>query len=173
MPGFFPQRPARAAVLGAVGGALAGAAALVTLLAAQRAAGVMGGGAREWVVPLNAVGALLVRWLQIGQSQAFDGLYPDATPLGAAAVVLGGALAGACLGAMLARAPGEPRRAWALAAAVVLWAVTRWALAPALDPVLLREVDGRALFAAWLAWGACVGAWLDAAERLTGGRRPS
>ncbi|MEO8084423.1 MAG: hypothetical protein ABI780_11420 [Ardenticatenales bacterium] len=160
---------ARPAWLGAIGGAVAGGAALLALVGGAVAAGrLFGGGARSLAVPLNAVGALLVRWLQIGQSPAFDGLYADATPLGAVIVVAGGALAGACLGALLGRAPAEPRAAWAMAAAVVGWAVVRWAIAPALDPVLLREVDGRVLAASWFVWGALIGAWLEAMQRLPG-----
>jgi|GEM_PF-5317112 len=156
-------RPAHPAWLGAIGGAVAGAAALLALVGgAQVEARLLAGGARGWAVPLNAVGATVVRWLQIGQSQAFDGLYADATTLGAVLVVAGGALFGGCLGALLGRAPDEPRRAWALAAAVGAWALVRWAVAPALDPVLLREVDGRVLFASWLAWGLVAGAWLEA-----------
>lgn len=164
-------RPAHPAWLGAFGGAVAGAAALLALVGgAQMEARLLAGGVRGWAVPLNAVGATVVRWLQIGQSQAFDGLYADATPLGAVLVVAGGALFGGCLGALLGRAPDEPRRAWAIAAAIGAWALVRWAVAPALDPVLLREVDGRVLFASWLVWGLVAGAWLEAMHVRPGWR---
>lgn len=160
---------ARAAWLGAIGGAVAGVAALAVLVGGAAVAGrLLGAGARSPAVPLNAVGALVVRWLQIGQSPAFDGVYADATLLGAVIVVAGGALAGACLGALLGRAPAEPRLAWAMAAAVAGWAAVRWAIAPALDPVLLREVDGRVLAVSWLVWGALIGVWLESMQRLPG-----
>lgn len=162
------ERPAHPAWLGAIGGAIAGAAALAVLVGGAQAIVRWQGGARGWAVPLNAVGAAVVRWLQIGQSPAFDGLYPDATPIGAALVVAGGALVGGCLGALLGRVPAEPRQAWSLAAAIGAWAIVRWAVAPALDPVLLREIDGRVLFAAWLVWGLVAGTWLEAMHALPG-----
>lgn len=161
-----PPRPARAALLGAIGGAGAGLAALAVLVAGGWAVPAGPGSGRGWAVPLNAVGATAVRWLQIGQGPAFEGLYPDATPLGALLVVAGAALGGAVLAALLCRAPAEPRLAWSMAAAVAGWAAVRFALAPALDPALLRAVDGRVLLAAWLAWGAAVAVWLEAMRRL-------
>jgi len=161
-------RPGHPAWLGAIGGAGAGAAATAVLVAGAQVVAGLEGGARGWAAPLNAVGATVVRWLQIGQSQAFDGVYPDATPLGAVLVIAGGALFGGCLGALLGRAPDEPRQAWAIAAALGAWAMLRWSVAPALDPVLLREVDGRVLFASWLVWGLAIGAWLEAMHVLPG-----
>ena len=162
-------RPARAAWLGAIGGAAAGGLALAVLVFGTAVAPRLTGGAgRSGWAPLNAAGATVVRWLQIGQPPAFDGFYPDATPLGALLVVGGAALAGAGLAALLCRASDEPRLAWSVAAAVAGWAAVRLALAPALDPALLREVDGVVLLAAWLAWGAAIGAWLEAVRRLPG-----
>lgn len=165
-------QPGHAAWQGAIGGAVAGAAALAVLVVgAQAEARLLDGSARGAAVPLNAVGALVIRWLQVGQSPAFDGWYADATPLGALLVVAGGALFGGLLGALLGRVPDEPRQAWTLVAAVGAWAAVRWSVAPALDPVLLREVDGRVLFATWLVWGIVAGTWFEAMHTLSSGVR--
>lgn len=151
--------------LGAVGGAIAGAVALLVLVAAHGLATQLGGlfgesvaGAHPWVVP-NAVGAWFVRWLQVADPSALQGFYADATLGGIATAILGGALVGAAFAGFIERYPEDHPLAWGVVFGFVLFALLRWALAPALDPLLLRTVDGAALLAGCLGFGTAAGAW--------------
>lgn len=173
-----PQRDAAVAGLGLAGGALAGLAALAMLVASHVALAPGGLAAvrafdhrairAAALAPVNAVGAWLVRWLQVADPTALELPYVDALAAGVVTPVILGALAGAVIAAAGERFPDDAPLAWSAVAAVGLWIVARFAVAPALDPVLLRAVDGRALFAAHVAFGLALGAWVSAARSAAG-----
>lgn len=162
----IPAHRGPSLVAGAAGGALGGALALAVLALG----GVLAG--RAPLVAPNVVGATLVRWLQIGQPQAFDNLYPDATLGGLLLAVLFGALVGAPLAAFIVRFPEDHPVAWGLLASAGLWALWRFALGPALNPVAARELGGWALAAAFLTYGLVFGAWMAALAPLLASAPP-
>ncbi len=153
---FAPRHEGPWLLRGALGGALGG---LTGLLAASVTHVVLGG---EALVASNALGATVVRWLQIGQTQAFDNFYPDATLGGVLLALIAGALVGAPLGALVARFPDDHPAAWGFVCGIALWAITRWVLAPALDPASLRVLGGWPFAAGHLAFGLSTGMWLGA-----------
>jgi hypothetical protein len=142
------------AASGAVGGAVAGAVALGAL-----AAGATWQGHHAVAGP-NAIGAWLVRWLQIAAPDALEHFYWDASCGGAALVVLVGALGGALFALFVARLPEDHPIAWGVIAGAFGWAGVRWAVGPAIDPVLVRVFDWRVLLPAGLAYGIVLGAWV-------------
>lgn len=144
---------------GGVGGALAALVAAAVLAVAAAISG------QPASTALNAVGAWVVRWLQLSAPDALEGFYYDATLGGAAIVVLIGALAGAVLGGLLARFPNDQPLAWGIMSGAVVWAVVTWVVAPTLDPVLARAVDGKVLFASCLTYGVLVGVWMRVGRR--------
>lgn len=163
------------AALGLIGGAMAGLAALGTLVAGNVALAPGGLAALRAfdhrairaaaLEPVNAVGAWLVRWLQVADPSALELPYADATLAGVATAMALGALAGAPIAAAGERFPDDAPLAWCTAAAAGLWVVARFAVVPAIDPVLLRAVDGRLLLAAHLVFGLALGAWAATARR--------
>ncbi len=142
---------------GILGGMLAGLLYLAAL-----AVGALLAGHRAVAGP-NAVGAWLVRWLQESAPQALDNPYPDASLGGLAIALLVGASLGGVLAGLLARLPEDQPLAWGGLLGLVSWLVSRWMVLPALNPVLLRAVDGRALLAAHLLAGLMLGIWIQAA----------
>ncbi len=154
-----PADDAATLALGAIGGALAGGAALAVLVAGSVISG------REPVVPANAIGAWLVRWLQSADPSALENMYADATITGVVSAIVLGAAVGAPLAAWIARYPDDHPVAWGLMAGIGLWALTRWVVAPGLDPILVRPgaaIGGWTLAAAHVAYGLFIGAWLNA-----------
>ena len=155
-----PADDASTMAIGAFGGALAGVVALIVLVV-----GAMLNGLEPISAP-NAIGAWLVRWLQTADSTALENIYADATIAGVlSAVVFGGAV-GAPLASWIAKYPDDHPVAWGLMAGLGLWALTRWVVGPALDPILVGPgavVSGWTLVAAHLAYGLFVGGWLHAA----------
>jgi len=160
-----------------VGGALAGLVALGSLVAGHVALSPGGLGALRAfdhrailaaaLEPVNAVGAWLVRWLQVADPTALERPYTDATLAGVATVLVFGALAGAPIAAAGERFPDDAPLAWCTAAAAGLWVIARFAVVPAIDPVLARVVDGRLLLAAHIVFGLVLGAWVASARRIT------
>ena len=155
-----PADDAATMAIGAIGGALAGAVGLGVLVAGSMIAG------REPIVAANAIGAWLVRWLQTADPSALDNVYADASIAGIASAILFGAAIGAPLAAWIARYPDDHPIAWGAMAGIGLWALTRWILGPALDPILVRPdaaISGWTLAAGHVAYGLFIGVWLDAA----------
>ena len=146
--------------LGAMGGALAGLAGLVVASVITVA---LGG---EALAASNAFGAMVVRWLQIGQAPAYANFYPDATLGGLALAASLGALIGAPLAAFIARFPEDHPVAWGLVAGLLTWVVARWVILPALDPAALRILPAWAILLGHLAYGLALGAWLAALRPL-------
>jgi len=170
------------AALGLAGGALAGLAGLLVLVAGNIALtpgaaealraldheGVRGAA----LVVLNSIGAWLVRWLQVAEASALMLPYADAIAVGVVTVLVFGALAGALIAAAGERFPEDAPLVWTMMASVGLWLVTRFALAPALDPLLVRALDGRLLFAAYAVFGLVLGSWLASARPALAGAAP-
>lgn len=158
---WLPAASARPLTFGAIGGAVA---AWITL-GAWMVLGAADGQAP--LVPANAVGAWLVRWLQSAAPSALGNFYPDATIGGLLIVGLFGALAGAVLGAILARAPRDGPLLWGAAAGLGLWLLLRWAIVPGLDPVLGAVLGATGMALACIAWGLLVGLWHRAGRRVS------
>lgn len=158
-------RPARSGfdlLHGAASGALGGGLGLLVMGAACAVTD------REPIVAANAVGAWAVRWLQVADTSALDNFYPDATLVGIATALGAGAVFGSTSAAWLARLPEESPLAWGLLLALASWVLTRFMLAPALDPVLVRDgvfAGGWVLGLASIAYGLVVGGWLAAARQ--------
>jgi hypothetical protein len=144
---------------GAIGGMLAGLGALAVMTAASVLMGSSGSQAS------NAVGAWLVRWLQVSDPDSLARFYTDATLGGIALMAIVGALVGAVLAGLLARFPEDQPLAWGAIAGAVLWAVTWWGIGPALSPVLVRTVDWRVLLATCMVYGLVLGWWLRIGRR--------
>lgn len=139
---------------GGVGGAVATIIAM-SLLAALH--GLRGGSP---LVPLNAIGAWVVRWLQQAAGDAFTHFYVDATLGGIGiALAVGGAL-GALFASLLSRLPQDHPVGWGLMAGLVLWVLTWWRVLPALDPAFVGQVERDAWLVACLAYGGLIGAWV-------------
>lgn len=176
-----PHPAAAAAGLGFAGGALAGLAAQLALVAGSiaLAPGALAALRRldheairaAALTPVNAVGAWLVRWLQVADPTALHQPYADATLGGVLTAVVLGALGGALVAVAGERFPEDAPLAWCLAASLLAWAAARAALVPALDPLLLRVVDGRLLLAAFAVYGAVLAAWTSAARRAAAADR--
>ncbi len=186
---YRPAVATPALVYGAIGGAIGGAIMLACL---ALAAGPLG---RQPVAAANALGAWSVRWLQTAAPQALDDPYADATLGGIGLALVVGALLGAVFAGWLDRLPDDHPLAWGLVWGLGLWAIARWLVLPALDPVLLQAFDSRpiltlpealaqalgpsiaswldihALWLAWLAYGLWLGLWVHAG-RVALHRRP-
>jgi len=153
------------AALGLVGGGLAGAAALVVLVAIGLAQG------QAWTRPVNTLGALWVRWLQSAAPQALDNAYLDALLAGIGTAIVAGALLGGLLALGLERLPEDQPISWGLLLGLVLALLLHgspragWGLGPALHPLLAAELGWRGLLAAGLVYGGGLGAWLQVARR--------
>jgi hypothetical protein len=159
-PVVAPRHHGASLLLGSLGGAVAG---VFGLASASLTTVVLGG---EALQATNALGAAAVRWLQIGQPQAFANFYPDATLGGLVLGLLAGALVGAPLAAFIARFPEDHPAAWGLVAGLLLWVVARWVLAPALNPAALRIVPGWAMLFGHLGYGLAIGIWLASVRPL-------
>lgn len=157
---YDPPHAFRPLAFGAVGGAVAAALALALLVLLT----VAQGGVAP-TVP-NAVGAWLVRWLQTAEPSALDGVYIDATLGGGAVFLFVGALLGALFAALLERLPEDHPLVWGVALGVGLWLLTRWAVAPSLDPILTRAVPSAALLAVDLVFSLLLGGWVQAGRRV-------
>jgi hypothetical protein len=146
--------------MGAVGGTAAAAVSMIVLtaLTSQHAP----------AAAANAVGAVLVRWLQSAAPDALERVYADATAGGLLVTCLAGALTGAVFGALSERRGGLHPIALGLGVGVVCWAALKWAVAPALDPLMARTFDDRALLAACLVYGALIGFWVQAGREPLG-----
>lgn len=145
----------------ATGGLLGGLLALAVLAAAAALGGTPA------VAAPNAIGAWLVRWLQAAAPDALESFYYDATLLGIASAMVFGIAAAAVFGGIMVRLPEDHPAAWGLLLGAACWAVTRFALAPALDPLVLRVFDWRALLPAFLAFGLFVGLWVQTGRGLS------
>lgn len=171
------------ASMGLAGGALAGLAALLALVAGNVALTPGATAALRaldhevvrdaGLVVLNSIGAWLVRWLQVADPSALVRPYADATLVGILTVVFFGALVGAVIAAAGERFPEDAPLVWTVMAAIGLWVVTRFAIVPALDPLLLRALDGRLVFAAHVVFGLALGVWLSAARPAIAIARPA
>jgi hypothetical protein len=147
-------------VSGAAGGVVA-AAASTALLAALHA--VRQGSA--WV-PLNAIGAWAVRWLQPAAPDAFTHVYGDATAGGLAVALVTGAAVGALFASLLERLPRDHPVGWGLLAGISLWAFTWWRALPALDPAFVAHVEREAWLASCVLFGALLGVWIHGDRRV-------
>lgn len=139
---------------GAVGGMVSGLFALVVMTAVEA---LTGGSGFE---SSNALGAFLVRWLQVSDPDALPRFYPDATLGGIALTVMVGGLVGAMLAGLLARFPEDQPLAWGAIAGAVLWAALWWGIGPALSPVLVRTIDWRVMLATCVTYGLILGWWM-------------
>jgi len=151
---YTPPAIGPTVVFGAMGGPAAGAVFVLVLGAA--AAFTM---SRPAVVAPNAVGALAVRWLQTSAPQALDNFYWDATAGGVAIAMIAGAAVGAVFAGALERLPEDHPLAWGGVFGLAAWAALRWAIGPALDPVLTRTFGAWPLLAACLCAGLVIGGW--------------
>jgi hypothetical protein len=159
---FAPATSGRPLLFGAVGGSVAGAAALaVGMLAAA-----LNGHAP--LAEVNAVGAWFVRWLQTADWAALNNFYADATVGGAAIALLLGALGGAVFGGALERLSDDSPVAWGLVSAAVIWAAARWVVLPALDPALGHSVGALGLAAMCVTYGLVLGFWQRAGRAVRG-----
>lgn len=178
-----PHDDAAMAALGLAGGALAGLAALAALVVGNVA---LTPGAPQALRALdhevvrdaaleavNSIGAWLVRWLQVADPSALVRPYADATLGGLVTVVLFGALLGALLAAAGERFPEDAPLVWTVLASIGLWLATRFVVAPALDPLLLRTLDGRLVFVAHVVFGLVLGGWLSASRAAVALPRPA
>jgi hypothetical protein len=151
-----PPAAALDLVHAAIGGGLAGLLFLILLLYGAHLAG------HAALSGANALGAFFVRWLQDAAPQALNNFYPDATLSSLLIAPLVGAGVGAAFAAFLTHLPEDRPLAWGGVMGVLLWLAGRWSILPALDPVLIQQVDGRVLFAAFLLSGLALGAWIEA-----------
>lgn len=137
--------------------ALGGAAAALGALAVMAAASVLGGGALA--AGPNAIGAWMVRWLQSAAPDAVHRAYWDATVGGIVTSAVAGGVVGALFGATTSRWRAGNLPLVGVAVGLACWSVVRWVVAPALDPLLVRVFDWRALLLAGVAFGALLGFW--------------
>jgi hypothetical protein len=72
-----------------------------------------------------------------------------------------GTVGGAVFGGCLERARGQSAAAWGVLTGAVAWIALRYAVSPALDPLLVRTVDWRLLLPACLAYGLALGSWVE------------
>ncbi len=159
--------PARlgSALVGAVGGLLAGAGALATIVALGLAQG------QVWLRPVNVVGAVWIRWLQGAAPQALDNFYLDALLAGIGSTLLVGSLLGGLLALALERLPEDQPFSWGLLWGLMLALLLHgsrrsgWGPGQALNPLLATELGWRGLLAAGLVFGALLGAWLQVDRR--------
>lgn len=159
--------PARlgSVLVGAVGGLLAGAGALATVVALGLAQG------QVWLRPVNVVGAVWIRWLQGAAPQALDSFYLDALLAGIGSTLLVGGLLGGLLALALERLPEDQPFSWGLLWGLMLALLLHgsrrsgWGLGQALNPLLAAELGWRGLLAAGLVFGALLGAWLQVDRR--------
>jgi hypothetical protein len=148
---------------GAVGGAIVGLVSLAVLAAAAVLSDL------QVVVAPNAIGAWAIRWLQTAAPDAIETFHPDATLGGIALSALCGALAGAVFAALMVRLPDDHPAVWGALLGALCWAATRYVVAPALDPLLLRVFDVTALLPAFLVFGLLAGAWVQLGRGLVAG----
>lgn len=158
-----PARAYRPLAFGAVGGLVAAIPALVTLWSSSIYKG------HEPSVALNAVGAWLVRWLQTADPSALDGYYWDATLGGAVVFVVVAAAVGSVFAGFLDRLPEDHPVAWGALLGLVLWALTIWAVGPAIDPVLTRTLSHGVLLLTDLVFGVVLGAWIHSGRAVRQG----
>jgi hypothetical protein len=141
-------------IVGAVAGLAGAAAGLAVLVALAATAG-------SAVVPVNAIGAWLVRWLQTADPSALTRLYPDATAAGVITAGGVGVVVGAFFAAVMNRLPQDHPVAWGVMMGLVIWVATWFKLLPALDPVMPRAVDRWYWLAALVVFGLITGAWIQ------------
>lgn len=151
-----PTTAALESIHAAIGGALAGLLFLLLLLVGAQMAG------NSAIAGANALGAYFVPWLQDAAPQALDNFYADASLGGLILALSIGASLGAAFAAFLTHLPEDRPLAWGGVMGVLLWLAGRWSILPALDPLLIEQVDGRALFAGFLLSGLALGAWIEA-----------
>lgn len=154
-----------------VGGGLGGA---VTLGVLALVATVRGG--TPWV-PVNALGAWLIRWLHTTDTLAVRGFYADAAVAGCLTAVASGGLLAALLAIVLRRTSLLGPQTGGVLAGLLAAVAGCWLLAPAVNPLLTDDLPGLAFRAAaephwpgrvvqslaWLAagllYGGLVGWW--------------
>ncbi len=151
---FRPRFTIGSFVSGGVGGAVAAGIAIAILTVVHTARG------GSTLVPLNAIGAWLVRWLQQAGPDAFTHFYADATLSGVAIAVVVGGTVGALFASLLDRLPQDHPVGWGLMAGLVLWVVTWWRVLPALDPAFVAHLEREAWLVACLTYGGLLGAWV-------------
>ncbi len=133
---YDPPTPLLPLAIAAGNGALAAWGALLCLSAFA----TLGGGS-PWV-PANALGAWFVRWLQTADPTATTRFYADATLGGILLSGVAGALGGMFWWACLTHWRGARPLVLAVLLALVGLGLVRRIVAPALDPLMLRDLPG-------------------------------